>query len=60
MFQNLQNPSADLTINCGSDTFRVVAREKIRQRREITEDPAFREKLRREDDTVLFDFLAVM
>ena len=39
---------------------RVVARHKIRQRREITDDPAFREKLREEDHDVLFEFLAVM
>ena len=39
---------------------REVARDKIKEKREITEDPAFREKLRGEDDTVLFDFLAVM
>ena len=39
---------------------RVVAREKIRQRREITADLAFRERLREEDQDVLFDFLAVM
>ena len=37
---------------------REVARDKIRQRREITGDPEFREKLRGEDD--LFDFLALM
>ena len=36
-----------------------VARDKIRQRREITEDPAFREKLS-EDLKVLFEFLGVM
>ena len=39
---------------------RVVARDKIRQRREITEDLAFRERLRGEDHDVLFEFLAVM
>ena len=39
---------------------REVARDKIRQRREITEDPAFREKLRGEDHDVLLEFLAVM
>ena len=35
---------------------RVVARDKIRQRREITEDLAFREKLR-EDHNCVIDFL---
>ena len=39
---------------------REVARDKIRQRREITEDLAFRERLRGEDYEVLFEFLAVM
>ena len=39
---------------------REVARHKIRQRREITEDPAFREKLREEDHDVLFEFIGVM
>ena len=39
---------------------RVVARDKIRKRKEITEDLAFREKLREEDHDVLFDFLAVL
>ena len=37
---------------------RWVARERIRQRREITEDPAFREKLRGDD--ALFELLALM
>ena len=36
----------------------MVARDKIRQRRDIIDDPAFREKLRGED--ALFNFLAVM
>ena len=35
-----------------------VARDKMEKRREITEDLAFREKLRGED--ALFDFLAVL
>ena len=39
---------------------RMVAREKIRQRSEITEDPEFRERLRREDDEILFQFIAIM
>ena len=38
----------------------MVARDKIRQRREITEDPAFRERLREEDHDVLLEFLSVM
>ena len=38
---------------------RLVARDKIRQRREIIKDQAFREKLS-EDLTLLFEFLAVM
>ena len=33
-------------------------RRERRQRREIIDDPAFREKLRGEDHDVLFDFLA--
>ena len=36
-----------------------VARDKIREKREITEDPVFREMLR-EDPEVLLEFLAVM
>ena len=39
---------------------REVARNKIKERREITEDPAFRESLRGEDPNVLFDFLAII
>ena len=38
---------------------RVVARNKIKERREITEDLGFREKLRGEVD-VLFEFLAIL
>ena len=40
---------------------RLVARDKIRaRRREITDDPAFIEKLRGEDPIVVIEFLAVM
>ena len=35
---------------------RVVAKDKIRERREITEDPAYREKLREDPDCVI-DFI---
>ena len=38
----------------------MVARDKIRQRRDIIHEPAFREKMREEDHDVLLDFLAVM
>ena len=39
---------------------REVARDKIRQRREIIHDQAFRKRLREEDHDVLFDFLEVI
>ena len=38
----------------------MVARNKIRERREITRDLGFRERLRREDHDVLFEFLEIM
>ena len=40
--------------------FTVVARDKIKQRKDIINDPAFREKMRGEDHDVLLDFLAFM
>ena len=39
---------------------RMVAREFIKARREITEDRGFRERLRREDHDILFEFLAIL
>ena len=38
---------------------RVVARDKIKERSEITEDPGFRERLSGDVD-VLFEFLKIM
>ena len=39
---------------------REVARDKIRQRREITDDDTFREKLLGEYHDILFNFLALL
>ena len=39
---------------------REVARDKIRERREITAELAFRQRLQREDHAVWFDFLEII
>ena len=39
---------------------RMVARDKIKERKEITEDLGFRERLRMEDYDVLFEFLPII